>query len=277
VGDQFYKLKQAGIEAAQNAITTLIERIPSDLLNQGQALNNINNIRVHLASAQAELSALLAGPRSQASDQRITALRAEIQGVNSELGKAKSELITWKSLFLDAARSIVAALFEVEARMFAVLFVQKALQMFGGGGGSSGIAAAVQIAGEVAGGVSAATGGYITGPGTSTSDSIPARLSDGEYVVNAASVSRLGVAFMDAINQAGSMGVVRPRMPGRGYATGGLVTSTDNGTGDSHHTLELGMEPGLVLKHIESSEGDRTLLKWAERNSGKLRNLLSGR
>jgi hypothetical protein len=35
------------------------------------------------------------------------------------------------------------------------------------------------------GGVAAATGGYITGPGTGTSDSIYARLSNGEYVINA--------------------------------------------------------------------------------------------
>jgi len=36
-----------------------------------------------------------------------------------------------------------------------------------------------------------ASGGYITGPGTGTSDSIPARLSNGEFVVNAATTARL--------------------------------------------------------------------------------------
>ena len=35
-----------------------------------------------------------------------------------------------------------------------------------------------------------AAGGYITGPGTGTSDSIPARLSSGEYVINAAATRR---------------------------------------------------------------------------------------
>lgn len=38
--------------------------------------------------------------------------------------------------------------------------------------------------------VEAATGGLIRGPGTGTSDSIPARLSDGEFVVNAAATRR---------------------------------------------------------------------------------------
>lgn len=45
-----------------------------------------------------------------------------------------------------------------------------------------------------------ATGGYISGPGTDTSDSIPARLSDGEYVVKASSVRQYGTGFMDAVN-----------------------------------------------------------------------------
>lgn len=44
-------------------------------------------------------------------------------------------------------------------------------------------------------------GGYVAGPGSSTSDSIPARLSNGEYVIKAAAVSRYGVDFFNALNQ----------------------------------------------------------------------------
>jgi hypothetical protein len=45
------------------------------------------------------------------------------------------------------------------------------------------------------------TGGFVSGPGTSTSDSIPAMLSRGEYVVRAKSVSAYGLDFMNALNQ----------------------------------------------------------------------------
>ena len=48
--------------------------------------------------------------------------------------------------------------------------------------------------------VTVATGGHIRGPGTGTSDSIPAMLSDGEYVVKADAVKRLGVDELNAIN-----------------------------------------------------------------------------
>jgi TP901 family phage tail tape measure protein len=58
--------------------------------------------------------------------------------------------------------------------------------------------------------VRAATGGLVTGPGTATSDSIAARLSNGEYVVKANAVQYYGVDFMNALNnmslQSGSLG-----------------------------------------------------------------------
>lgn len=48
--------------------------------------------------------------------------------------------------------------------------------------------------------VKVATGGPIFGPGTTTSDSIPALLSNGEYVIRASSVSKYGKSMMDDIN-----------------------------------------------------------------------------
>jgi len=53
-----------------------------------------------------------------------------------------------------------------------------------------------------------ATGGLINGPGTSTSDSIPAMLSKGEYVIQASAVNKFGPDFMSKINS-GIMPVFR--------------------------------------------------------------------
>lgn len=47
-----------------------------------------------------------------------------------------------------------------------------------------------------------AVGGLVTGPGTGTSDSIPALLSNGEYVIRAAAVDRLGIDNLDRLNRA---------------------------------------------------------------------------
>ena len=61
-----------------------------------------------------------------------------------------------------------------------------------------------------------ASGGFISGPGTSTSDSIPALLSDGEYVIKASSVNKFGQDFLDNINAG--------RLPG--FKKGGKVSSS---------------------------------------------------
>ena len=46
-----------------------------------------------------------------------------------------------------------------------------------------------------------ASGGFVKGPGSGTSDSIPAMLSNGEYVINAGAVRSYGVDFMNSLNQ----------------------------------------------------------------------------
>jgi tape measure domain-containing protein len=61
-----------------------------------------------------------------------------------------------------------------------------------------------------------ATGGPVRGPGTGTSDSIPALLSNGEYVIKAAAVRKLGKGYLDLINNG---------IPLRRFADGGMVES----------------------------------------------------
>lgn len=88
------------------------------------------------------------------------------------------------------------------------------------------------------GSVTAATGGRISGPGTGTSDSIPAWLSNGEHVIRAASVNRLdrtvGPNFLNVLNATGDLdkAVSQARssyarsavnMSRSAYATGGRV------------------------------------------------------
>jgi hypothetical protein len=66
-----------------------------------------------------------------------------------------------------------------------------------------------------------AGGGYVRGPGSGTSDSISANLSNGEYVVRAAAVRAYGVDYMNSLNQmkTGSM----PMSMGAGGSNGSQV------------------------------------------------------
>jgi hypothetical protein len=71
-----------------------------------------------------------------------------------------------------------------------------------------------------------AAGGHVRGAGTGTSDSIMARLSNGEYVIPAAIVRQFGVGFFDWL--IGKQGRSKTTKPGDGseglaFAEGGLV------------------------------------------------------
>jgi hypothetical protein len=72
-----------------------------------------------------------------------------------------------------------------------------------------------------------ATGGFVSGPGTATSDSIPAMLSDGEFVQPTRTVDYYGVGFMEAIRH---RQIPKEDLCGAlpGFATGGYARKTSN-------------------------------------------------
>lgn len=70
-----------------------------------------------------------------------------------------------------------------------------------------------------------ADGGAVRGVGTGTSDSIPARLSNGEYVLRAKAVSKLGTGFLDQLNNIDRGGIIKRSLKPNHFAEGGVVTS----------------------------------------------------
>lgn len=73
--------------------------------------------------------------------------------------------------------------------------------------------------------------GLVSGPGTSTSDDIPAMLSNGEAVLNAKAVRQLGVNFINAVNN-GDFAKIRTKIPH--FAKGGVL-------GDAQQSTARGM------------------------------------
>lgn len=73
----------------------------------------------------------------------------------------------------------------------------------------------------------AAMGGLISGPGTGTSDSIPALLSNGEFVINAASASKIGYPTLEKINRYAGGGMVSYDVPK--MSSGGMVKGSPLG------------------------------------------------
>ncbi len=86
-------------------------------------------------------------------------------------------------------------------------------------------------------------GGLVTGSGSGTSDSIPARLSNGEYVVKANAVSRYGVDFMNSLNQ---MRVARP-MPSAGVGNASMGSSVVYLSPEDRQLLRAAVDRPIAL------------------------------
>lgn len=107
-----------------------------------------------------------------------------------------------------------------------------------------------------------ATGGPVRGPGTGTSDSIPALLSNGEYVIRAAAVRKLGKGYLDLINNG---------IPLRRFADGGMVESVASmPIGPSFPDLgSLSINMGGENVNVYASPGEALNLQRLARKFGR--------
>ncbi len=127
-----------------------------------------------------------------------------------------------KNAFRRFAESVINQLMNIALK---AMMVNALTGLFGGGGSI--------ISGEQFGlgkvpKFGFADGGFVSGEGTSTSDSIPAMLSNGEYVLNAAAVRNVGRPQLDSIN-AGA----------RHYASGGYVGGAEGTFGGRTVTFNV--------------------------------------
>ncbi|KAB2798986.1 phage tail tape-measure protein [Brucella anthropi] len=175
-------------EEAANAL-----RYEQEMLNQAQQHG------IELTPKQANYIKMLAGT--------MAGLESAIQKAQDAINFAK---VTTKGFFSDMAnglangRGLWGSL--ADAAVNAITKIADALidsgidSLFGGSGFGS-------LLGELFGGKSAdpwsglrlASGGYVSGPGSATSDSIPAWLSNGEFVMNAQATKAFG-PWLQAMN-----------------------------------------------------------------------------
>ncbi len=204
---------------------------------------------------------------------KSTAKEAGTQGLADLIDQLTEGAKAFDDIWRDVARSIVASLRQIASQMLANILIQQALAFFGGSiGAVGGVGGGGTVLPSGQAGVGVAHGGYVWGPGTSTSDSIPARLSRGEYVVNAAAVRNVGVDFLHAINESAAV-AVGPRRRSRGYAEGGLVSNA-RGSNLGGFEATIGLEPGLVARHIESQPGTQAIFNVIAKNRKAVRGML---
>lgn len=164
---------------------------------------------------------------------------------------------TLEEAFQNMAASIISDLKRLAGQMLAT----KIMGFFSAGG---------SVGGDFIGPMPAARGGLFRGPGTGTSDSLLARVSHGEFINTAAVVREPGVLkHLRDLNLRGARALVPDIVSFRTphFAEGGLVgASGSSESAGVDGRLVVGLEDGLVLREIETPEGQRVLIETISNN-----------
>lgn len=208
-------------EEAINTLAQLLKTSPEEIATQmaekGQSvLEFAETVKKAMAEAsQAEMNSMsIAG-------QWADKTRQYADQVGKSFGDAMADFIlgekSAKDALKDWAKSIIENAVRILMQWLSVFAIYSAFPTL-----ASGMTPA-DAANKTVFGVSRkfAQGGYISGPGSGTSDSIPAWLSNGEFVLRSAAVDRIGVGVLNAMN-AGAV----PR-----FAEGGSVDDSMAGAG----------------------------------------------
>lgn len=197
------------------------------------------------------------------------------EGLQSSIVGLAKGTMTLREAVLNLANTIINAMINIAAQQLAMQAASATSGWWGA------------IASAFSGVGGHATGGPIRGPGTSTSDSIPARLSDGEWVIQASAVSHYGHAFMDAINNkrlrklATGGPVSVPPVPS--YSEPGLSDSLRDGrTGAQVVASPVNIQQTLAVDSaelftagIKTNEGKKAVITMLRANKQTVKDILN--
>jgi phage-related minor tail protein len=298
-----------------------------DLGQTGGELAQIEQSRVRLQAWHAEQLALLAQFRSQRAelnaqwDAQEETIERQHQAALAQLQSAQTQVLlagasatfgqladiartfggeqsaTYRALFALSKAFAIAqaaiALAQNVAEASKVGFPQNIPLIAGA------IAQGATIAGLIAqatfnGGGGYATGGHVRGPGTPTSDSIPAWLSDFEFVTRAAIVRQPGaLPFLEDFNRRGMPAleawqarrfahaapppVALPRAPRVNFAEGGLARAAAGLNPQLNLRLINAINTDALAESMAQSRGmEQTVLNVIDRNGSFLRQRIGG-
>ena len=180
--------KEARIASTEETMATMLENdnpgsdLSGDSLNGiSQAIDKMISARENLKSMGVEMTKLQQLALNTFGKSFASAFESIINGSKSA-----------KEAFTEMAKQLLVQCANLLAQWTAIFAMVSVFS-----GPKKGVEAANKMV------LGLATGGYVSGKGTSTSDSIPAMLSNGEYVLNASSVEAIGVDNLNRINAAG--------------------------------------------------------------------------
>jgi hypothetical protein len=170
----------------------------------------------------------------------------------------------------DVALQSIEQIIQGLNRLAAQIIISGILALIGGvatAGASGGAGGASGAPRGAAAPKRLARGGLIHGPGSETSDSIPALLSRGEYVVRAAAVRQPGVlSILRMINEPiAPVDPMRATLRAQRFADGGLVSGGVTAKADVSGTVTIAADDSVIFKAIESPRGQKIILNGVTR------------
>ena len=211
------------------ALATINEKVQAGLMSTAEAVDAVASAK---DKTNNDLAALIAqidrlGPAGKAA---AAELRLHLTGATDDLGRAVTDLskslsdgfaapfkdfikgtIDGATAFEKFGDTIIDKMLDIAAQQATTNFLEPLFGKILGGGSGIGD----WLMGAFGGGgniLKLAGGGPVSEPGTPTSDSIPALLSDGEYVVNAPAAN-LNRPLLDALNAGKAPSALRRKMP----------------------------------------------------------------
>lgn len=252
--DYLNQLYQAQVERTRQ----LRENLSSILQSANE--NDVRNAQIALDKAELAEKQTAANIR-QARLDSFSGISESLYGITTDLlieGKSWKDI--WKNLWKDLAKRALESLFKMQIQIWITGLLMKLFGLsadngvFGFGASPSAFAGGF-TGGSLfqSGGIGAgfAEGGSVKGAGSSKSDSIPAMLSNGEYVLNADTVKRLGVPLLNAINQ--NKGIIAKFSEG-GYSTGNGVEPVLSKDFTAKHGESV--SDVLTKKDIDTNQAD---------------------
>ncbi len=233
--------KQAGDQAVRTAQqVSAVKFVSAGALPPGSVQpGGLGTAQQAAAAAPQQPADKIVAPFEQAKQQivkimqDIVAIVSDTSGITTAFESITEALVQpfllAENSISDAFESIAQAAEQMATRIEQA--AQKAAQALQGIGGGLSPSFGLQFA----------SGGPVFGPGTSTSDSILARLSSGEFVHPTRRVQQYGMDFMESLRRGlipvasvralmGDFAGAMPRLPTRGFASGGQVTTQPTST-----------------------------------------------
>lgn len=241
-------LAQVNDEMARvEATATKLQQTLKDGLTEGftQALSGLAQGTMTLRDAVAALGQSVLDALTQMAAQNLAqSLTSSVMGLfggaggNNDLTSGAAAVSSSAVALSGAGSTLLAGAAAIQAAAVTLAAANGVKGVAGGSSGGGWLSTLLSLGGMFAGGGAGATaggggfmssvmasrfaeGGHVRGPGTTTSDSIPAWLSDYEYVVRASVVNQPGMLpLLDDINRRGLAALDGFRVP---HSTGGLA------------------------------------------------------